>query len=91
MGRALLSAEQMIAQLTTASQRLEEVQVKLREAGEAASQARNLVSAALQGSSGQLVAQISGLVEALGQMSTRVPPTRDQVQQTITKVKALGN
>jgi hypothetical protein len=81
----------MIAQLTTASQRLEEVQAKLREAGEAASQARTLVSTALRGSSEQLAGQINGLVEALGQLSSRVPTVQDQVQQTITKVKALGN
>lgn len=86
-----MSAEQIIAQLTAASQRLEETHAKLREAGEAAGHARSLVSGALQGSSGQLVGQISGLVEALGQISGRVPATKDQVQQTIAKVKALGN
>lgn len=62
-----MSADQIIAQLTSAAQRLEVTQAKLREAGEAASQARTLVSAALHGSSGQLASQIGGLkVKALG-------------------------
>lgn len=86
-----MSAEQIIAQLTAASQRLEVAQAKLQEAGEAASQARTLVSTALKGSSGQLASHIGGLVEALGQISSKVPITREQVHQTITKVKALGN
>lgn len=86
-----MSAEQIIAQLTAASQKLEEVQAKLRDAGDAASQARTLVADALRGSSGQLVGQLGSLVDALGQISNRVPATREQVQQTITKVKTLGN
>lgn len=90
-GEDSLSAEQIIAQLTAASQRLEEAQTKLREAGEAASQARTLVAGALRGSSGQLVGQLGSLVDAVGQVSNRTPILREQVQQTITKVKALGN
>ena len=86
-----MSAAQIIAQLTAASQSLEVTQAKLQEAGEAASQARTLVSAALQGSSGQLASQIGVLVESLGQISSKVPTARQQVHQTITKVKALGN
>lgn len=89
-GEDSLSAERIIAQLTAASQRLEEAQTRLREAGEAASQARTLVAGALRGSSGQLVGQLGSLVDAVGQVSNRTPILREQVQQTITKVKALG-
>jgi hypothetical protein len=87
----LLSAEQMIAQLTAASQRLGEAHARLQDATKAVGDAQTMVSGALQGSSGQLVAQIRGLIEALVQISASVPKTQEHVQQTITRVKALGN
>ncbi|MEU7584735.1 DUF6244 family protein [Micromonospora sp. NPDC049230] len=86
-----MSAAQIIAQLAAASQRLDEAQAKLLAAREDASQARTLVAGALQGGSGQLVGQIDGLVEVLGQVASRPAVTNEQVKQTIAKVQALGN
>ncbi|MET8040356.1 DUF6244 family protein [Micromonospora sp. NPDC005215] len=86
-----VSAAQIIAQLAAASQKLDEAQAKLLAAREDASQARTLVAGALQGSSGQLVGQIDGLVEVLGQVASRPAATKEQVKQTIAKVQALGN
>jgi hypothetical protein len=90
-GGGLLSAEQMIAQLTAASQRLGEAHARLQDATKATCDAQTMMSGAPQGSSGQLVAQIRGLIETLVQISASVPKTQEHVQQTITRVKAPGN
>jgi hypothetical protein len=86
-----VSAAQIIAQLAAASQKLDEAHSGLLTARQAAAEARTLVAGALEGSSGQLTGQIDGLVEAVGQIAGRAPATKEQVQQTIAKVQALGN
>lgn len=86
-----MSAAQIIVQLAAASHKLDEAQAKLLAAREDASQARTLVAGALQGVSGQLVGQLDGLVEVLGQVASRPAATKEQVKQTIAKVQALGN
>jgi ATP-dependent phosphoenolpyruvate carboxykinase len=70
---------------------LDEMNAQLMAARQSAGEARQLVAGALQGSSGQLTAQLDALVEALGQMAGRTPKTKEQVRTTIAKVQALGN
>lgn len=86
-----MSTAQVIAQLQAASAKLDEASSKITAAREDAAHAGQLVGVALQGSSGQLASMINQLVEALGQISTRPTAAKEHVQNTITKVQALGN
>ncbi|MDG4831636.1 DUF6244 family protein [Solwaraspora sp. WMMD1047] len=86
-----MSAAQIIAQLSAATQKLDETQAKLRSAQQDALQARQLIATALEGSSAQLTGQIDSLVDILSQVAGRTPAVNDQVKKTITKVQALGN
>ncbi|WP_320067583.1 DUF6244 family protein [Micromonospora sp. RTGN7] len=86
-----MSAAQIIAQLAAAAKKLEEAHTNLMAARQAATEAQALVAGALQGSSGQLTGHIHGLAEAIGQVASRTPGAKQQIQTTIAKVQALGN
>ncbi|MEV4754774.1 DUF6244 family protein [Micromonospora sp. NPDC049559] len=86
-----MSAAQIIAQLQAALRKLEETQSHVASAGQAATEARRLVAGALEGGSGQLVAQLDRLIQALSQAAQMPAGTKEQVQATITRTKALGN
>lgn len=86
-----MSTAQIVAQLSAASQKLDEVEQRVRAAVEETNAARGLVSSALEGSSGQLVAMFDRIREALGQVSSVSGVTKEQVQATIAKAQALGN
>ncbi|MEO3821241.1 DUF6244 family protein [Plantactinospora sp. B24E8] len=86
-----MSAAQIIAQLQAALRKLEEAEHHIGSAGKAASEARHLAAGALEGSSGQLVAQLDQLIQTLGQVSQMPAKTKEQVHMTITRTQALGN
>lgn len=86
-----MSAEAIIRQLTAANQELEQAHTKAMAAAENAAKAHQLVTAALQGSGGQLAATVNQTREALAQSAQRVPTARQKIQETIAKVQALGN
>ncbi|MFK3981837.1 DUF6244 family protein [Micromonospora sp. NPDC050397] len=86
-----MSTAQIVAQLSAASQKLDEVEQKVRAAVEETNAAQGLVSSALEGGSGQLVAMFDRIREALGQVSSVSGVTKEQVQATIAKAQALGN
>ncbi|MGC4854623.1 DUF6244 family protein [Micromonospora sp. DT4] len=75
----MLSAAQIITRLTAASQKLDEAQAKLLAAKQDTADARTLVAGALEGGSEQLTGQIGGLTEAVGQVASRMPVTKQQI------------
>ncbi|QOC91131.1 DUF6244 family protein [Micromonospora craniellae] len=87
-----MSAAEMIARLAAAVQKLDEAKAKTAAAAQDAAEARQLVAGALQGvAAGPLIGVIDAYRQALGQAAQGGEPARQQVQETITKVRALGN
>ena len=87
-----MSAAEIIAKLQAAGRKLEEAKAKAAAAAQDANEARTLVAGALEGSAaGPLVGMIDKVRESLSQASGTAGPATQQVQETITKVQALGN
>ncbi|GAB3802860.1 DUF6244 family protein [Micromonospora zhanjiangensis] len=87
-----MSAAEMIARLTAATQKLNEAKAKAAAAAQDANEARTLVAGALEGAaSKQLVDMVGGVVEHLSHAGQAAASTTQQVQQTIARVQALGN
>ncbi len=87
-----MSAAEMIARLAAAAQKLEEAKAKTAAAAQDAAEARQLVAGALQGAAaGPLISMIDSYRQALAQAAQGSEPAKQQVQETITKVRALGN
>ncbi len=86
------SAAEMIAKLSAASQKLEEARAKTAGAAQDVAEARALVASALEGvGAGPLVGVIDAYRQALMQAAQGSEPARQHVQETITKIHALGN
>lgn len=82
----------MIAKLAAASQKLDEARAKTAAAAGDAAEARSLVAGALQGvAAGPLIDMIDSYRQALAQAVQGGQPARQQLQETISKVRALGN
>lgn len=91
-GRMRVSAAQIIAKLAAASQKLDEAKAKTAAAAQDAAEARTLVAGALEGvAAGPLVGMIDAYRQALAQASQGGEPAKQHVQETIAKVRALGN
>ncbi|MFI6762546.1 DUF6244 family protein [Micromonospora sp. NPDC050417] len=86
-----MSTAQIVAQLSAASQKLDEIEQRVRAAVEETNAARGLVASALEGGSGQLTGMFDRIREALGQASSVTGVTKEHVQATIAKAQALGN
>ncbi|GGM38671.1 hypothetical protein GCM10011608_24230 [Micromonospora sonchi] len=87
-----MSAAEMIARLAAAAQKLEEAKAKTAAAAQDVAEARQLVAGALQGAAaGPLIGMIDSYRQALAQAAQGNEPAKQQVQETITKVRALGN
>ncbi|MFF0153254.1 DUF6244 family protein [Micromonospora sp. NPDC005203] len=91
-GEVRVSAAQIIARLAAASQKLDEAKAKTAAAAQDAAEARALVAGALEGvAAGPLVGMIDSYRQALAQASQGGDPAKQHVQETIAKVRALGN
>ncbi|MGW5671553.1 DUF6244 family protein [Micromonospora sp. NPDC003776] len=87
-----MSAAQIIARLAAAAQKLDEAKVRTAAAAQDAAEARALVAGALEGvAAGPLLGMIDAYRQALAQAAQGGDPARQHVQETITKVKALGS
>ncbi|SCG37247.1 DUF6244 family protein [Micromonospora halophytica] len=87
-----MSAAQIIARLAAAAQKLDEAKAKTAAAAQEAAEARALVAGALEGvAAGQLIGVIDSYRQALEQAAQGGEPARQHVQETISKVRALGN
>ncbi|WP_432898902.1 DUF6244 family protein [Micromonospora matsumotoense] len=87
-----MSAAEMIAKLAAASQKLDEARAKTAAAAQDAAEARSLVAGALQGiAAGPLIGAIDSYQQALTRAVQGGQPATQQVQETIAKVRALGN
>jgi hypothetical protein len=87
-----VSAAEMIARLTAATQKLQEAQAKAAAAAQDASEARTLVAGALEGAAaGQLVSMIDNVRENLSRAGAAAAPASEQVKQTIARIQSLGN
>ncbi|QDY09742.1 hypothetical protein FJK98_23475 [Micromonospora sp. HM134] len=87
-----MSAAEMIAKLAVAAQKLDEARAKTASAVQDAAEARALVAGALQGvAAGPLIGMIDNYRQALDQAVQAGQPARQQVEETIAKVRALGN
>ncbi|MEV4844835.1 DUF6244 family protein [Micromonospora matsumotoense] len=87
-----MSAAEMIAKLAAASQKLDEARAKTAAAAQDAAEARSLVAGALQGvAAGPLIGAIDSYRQALTRAVQGGQPATQQVQETIAKVRALGN
>ncbi|MEU4780713.1 DUF6244 family protein [Micromonospora sp. NPDC023633] len=87
-----MSAAEMIARLAAAAQKLDEAKAKTAAAAQDAAEARQLVAGALQGiGAGPLIGMIDSYREALMRAAQGSEPAKQQVQETIAKVHALGN
>jgi len=87
-----VSAGEVIARLMAATQKLDEARAKTAAAAQDAAEARQLVEGALQGiPAGPLLGMIDAYRQSLMQAAGQGEPAKQQVQETITKVQALGN
>ncbi|MBW4702291.1 MULTISPECIES: DUF6244 family protein [unclassified Micromonospora] len=87
-----MSAAEMLAKLAAASQKLDEARAKTAAAAQDAAEARSLVAGALQGvAAGPLIGVIDSYRQALAQATQGGQPAYQQLQETISKVRALGN
>jgi hypothetical protein len=87
-----MSAAEMIARLTAASQKLAEAQSKAAAAAQDASEARSLVAGALEGAAaGQLVSMITNVQENLSHAGQAAGPATESIKQNIGRIQALGN
>ncbi|KXK59780.1 hypothetical protein AWW66_22410 [Micromonospora rosaria] len=87
-----MSAAQMLARLAAASQKLDEAKAKTVAAAQDVEEARSLVAGALEGvAAGQLIGIIDAYRQALGQAAQGGEPAKQQVQETMARVQALGN
>ncbi|WKU07497.1 DUF6244 family protein [Micromonospora sp. HUAS LYJ1] len=87
-----MSAAEMIAKLAVAAQKLDEARAKTASAAQDAAEARALVAGALQGvAAGPLIGMIDNYRQALDRAVQGGQPARQQVEETITKVRTLGN
>ena len=87
-----MSAAEMIARLAAAAQKLDEAKAKSAAAAQDAAEARQLVAGALQGvAAGPLIGMIDSYRQALAQAAQGGEPAKQHVQETIAKVRALGN
>lgn len=87
-----MSAAQIMARLVAASQKLDEAKAKTAAAAQDAAEARALVADALEGvAGGPLIGVIDAYRQALMQAAQGGEPAKQHVQETITKVQALGS
>lgn len=88
-----MSAAEIIAQLSQARQMLEEARTRGQAAAAAAEQARGLTAKALEGTGGgaQLINALKQVQEGFVRAVGATGPARQQVEQTIARVHALGN
>jgi hypothetical protein len=87
-----MSAADIIAGLTGADQKLDQARAQAMAAVQHAAEARTLVVGALEGvSAGQLVSLIGQVIESLRQAAQEVDPAKKGIQETIARVRALGN
>jgi hypothetical protein len=87
-----MNAAEMIARLSAAGEKLTQAQAAAMAAAQRANEARVLVAGALEGGApGQLIGLIDRVRESLAQAGSTAEPAKNGVQETIAKVKALGN
>ncbi|WBB79302.1 DUF6244 family protein [Micromonospora sp. WMMD882] len=87
-----MSAAEIIARLSEAGQSLQQAQAQVTAAVQNAENARILVAGALDGAaSDKLIATIDAAREQIGQAIGSVGPAQQGIQETIAKVRALGN
>jgi predicted ATPase len=87
-----VSAAEFMARLAAAGQKLSEAQAKAAAAAQDANEARSLVAGALEGAAaGQLISAIDSVRDNLSRAAGTVGPAQQGVQETISRVRALGN
>jgi hypothetical protein len=87
-----MNAAEIIARLSAAGEKLAGAQAKAVAAAQDASEARALVAGALEGGApGQLVGLIDRVRDSLARAGSTAEPAKHGLQETIAKVKALGN
>ncbi|GGM21864.1 MULTISPECIES: DUF6244 family protein [Micromonospora] len=87
-----MSAGQVLARLAAAAQKLDEAKAKTVAAVQDVEEARNLTAGALEGIGGaQLIGIIDACRQALGQAAQAADPAKQHVQETMTRVQALGS